>query len=145
LDRVKEEIRFWLDQDIRELYLMDPIFNLNAARAKEICRFIAAHNSRPIPVHAEIWAEFIDDEMARLMREANFDFLEVGLQTTDETALTTVDRRLKMRQFIDGIRCLSKYNLAYELQLIYGLPGDTRASFRKSLNFAMSLDPYDLV
>jgi len=75
LDRVEAEIDHWLQQDIRELYLMDPIFNLHAARAREICRFIAARNRRRVGVHAEVWAEFIDDDMARLMRDANFTFL----------------------------------------------------------------------
>lgn len=144
LDRVKDEIRFWLQQDVRELYLMDPIFNLNAERAKEICRFIAEHNTRRIPLHAEVWAEFIDDELARLMREANFQFLEVGLQSTDDTALATVDRRLKMQRFTDGVAHLKAYKLNFELQLIYGLPGETPASFRKSLNFAASLAPDEL-
>ena len=36
LERVKREIRFWLERDVQELYLMDPVFNLNAERAKEI-------------------------------------------------------------------------------------------------------------
>jgi len=140
LDRVKEEIAYWLRQDIRELYLMDPIFNLHAARAKEICRFIAAHNHRRAGVHAEIWAEFVDDEMARLMRDAGFTFLEVGLQSTDDQALATVDRRLRLQRFLDGIAALKRYGLWWELQLIVGLPGETRASFRRSLNFAASLD-----
>jgi radical SAM superfamily enzyme YgiQ (UPF0313 family) len=144
LDRVKEEILFWLEHDIKELYLMDPVFNLNAERAKEICRFVARHNRRRVPLHAEIWAEFVDDEMARLMREANFQFLEVGLQTTDTTALATAERRLKLQRFLDGIAHLKRHKLTFELQLIYGLPGETRSSFRKSLNFAMSLDPHDL-
>ncbi len=51
LERIKEELLSVLNQDLVELYLMDPIFNLNAARAKEICRFIAAHNPRRIPIH----------------------------------------------------------------------------------------------
>jgi radical SAM superfamily enzyme YgiQ (UPF0313 family) len=140
LDRVKEEVAYWLRQDIRELYLMDPIFNLNAERAKEICRFIAAHNRRRVGVHAEIWAEFIDDEMARLMREAGFTFLEVGLQSTDDDALATVERRLRLQRFLDGVTALERHGLWWELQLIVGLPGETRASFRRSLNFAASLD-----
>lgn len=140
LDRVEAEIDHWLQQDIRELYLMDPIFNLNAARAREICRFIAARNQRRIGIHAEVWAEFIDDEMARLMREAGFTFLEVGLQSTDDAALATVERRLRLQRFLDGIATLKRYGLWWELQLIVGLPGETRASFRRSLNFAASLD-----
>ena len=141
LDRVKREILFWLGRDVAELYLMDPVFNLNAERAKEICRFIAAHNQRAIPVHTEVWAEFIDDELAALMRDAHFKYIEVGLQTTDDNVLATVERRLRLQKFLDGIASLKKYGLPFELQLIYGLPGETRETFRKSLNFAASLDP----
>lgn len=141
LARVEDELGYWLQQDIRQLYLMDPVFNLNAARAKEICRFLIANNHRRIPIHAEIWAEFVDDELAGLMKAAHFDFLEVGLQTTDVAALATVDRRLKMQPFLDGVAHLRAHDLPCEVQLILGLPGDSLASFRQSLNFAASLQP----
>lgn len=144
LDRVKQEIGFWLRQDISQIYLMDPIFNLNAARAKEICRFIAENNPRRIPFHTEIWAEFVDEEMARLMRDASFRFLEVGLQTTDASVLVAVERRLKLARFLEGIGHLKRFDVPFELQLIYGLPGETRATFRASLNFAASLQAHDL-
>jgi anaerobic magnesium-protoporphyrin IX monomethyl ester cyclase len=144
LDRVKQEILFWLERDVYEIYLMDPVFNLNAERTKDICRFVAEHNTRRVRFHAEVWAEFIDDELASLMHDANFTFLEVGLQTTDATALVTVERRLKMEKFLKGIEYLKRHELDFELQLIYGLPGDTPASFRRSLEFAVSLDPPDL-
>jgi anaerobic magnesium-protoporphyrin IX monomethyl ester cyclase len=141
LERVKQELLSVLDEDVEEIYLMDPVFNLNAARAKEICRFIAAHNRRRIPIHSEIWAEFVDDEMAALMSEAGFQFLEVGLQTTDPTALATTERRLRVERFNEGIAHLQRHNLSFELQLIYGLPGETRSTFRDSLNYAIALDP----
>ncbi|MGE0041164.1 MAG: radical SAM protein [Vicinamibacterales bacterium] len=141
LDRVKGEIRSWLDRRPAYIYLMDPIFNLNAERAKAICRFIAEHNTAGVPFHAEIWAEFVDEELAALFKAANFRFLEVGLQTTDQGALAAVERRLKLQPFLDGIRFLTQYDLPFELQLIHGLPDETPASFRQSLDFAASLDP----
>ena len=141
LARVEEELSYWLQQDIRQLYLMDPVFNLNADRAKAICRFLIAHNHRRIPVHAEIWAEFVDDELAGLMKAAHFDFLEVGLQTTDVSALAAVERRLKMQPFLDGVAHLRTHGLGCELQLILGLPGDSLVSFRQSVDFAASLHP----
>ena len=140
-DRVKRELLRWLDEDVYSIYLMDPVFNLNAARAKDICRFVAEHNARRVSFHTEIWAEFMDDELAALMRAANFTFVEVGLQTTDVTALATVERRLKLKQFVDGLECLKRHAIEFELQLIYGLPGETPESFRNSLDFAVSLDP----
>lgn len=144
LDRVTAEILFWVSQDVGEIYLMDPIFNLNAARAKAICRVLVEHNVRRVPVHAEVWAEFIDGELADLMQQANFTFLEVGLQSTDEVALATVERRLKQQKFVEGVEHLNRLKLEYQLQLIYGLPGETPVAFRKSLNFAASLSPPDL-
>jgi len=141
LDRVKDELRFWLTQDVREIYLMDPVFNLNAARAKEICRFIAEHNARRIPIHTEVWAEFIDDEMARLFVEANMYYLEVGLQTSNHAVLDLVERRFKRQEFLDGIGHLQRHRLEYELQLIAGLPGETLDSLRTSLDFGASLVP----
>jgi hypothetical protein len=139
--RVKAEILYWLQRDISQIFLMDPVFNLNAARAKEICRFVAEHNQRRIPFHTEVWAEFIDEEMARLMLEANFRYLEVGLQTTDVKVLATAERRLKLARFIEGVGHLKRFGVPFEVQLIYGLPGETRATFRASLNFAASLQP----
>jgi hypothetical protein len=123
---------------------MDPVFNLYAERCKEICRFIAAHNHRRIRFHTEVWAEFIDDELARLMHAANFTFVEVGLQTTDTDVLATVERRLTLEKFLNGIAALKTHGIAFELQLIYGLPGETHETFLKSLAFAISLDPPEL-
>lgn len=141
LDRVKRELLRWLDEDVYCIYLMDPVFNLNAARAKEICRFIADHNPRGVKFHTEIWAEFMDDELAALMHAARFTFVEVGLQTTDVGVLATVERRLKLEKFLYGLECLKRHAIEFELQLIYGLPGETPRSFQKSLDFAISLDP----
>ncbi len=144
LDRVKSELLYWLNRDVVEIYLMDPIFNLNATRAKEICRFIAKHNTRRVQMHAAILAEFMDDELASLMAAANMCWLEVGLQTTDDTTLQAVERRLRMTPFLEGIEHLKRHKLYFELQLIFGLPFETPETFRRSLNFAASLEPSEL-
>ncbi len=86
-------------------------------------------------------AEFVYDEMASLISQAGFQFLEVGLQSTDPTVLATTERRFRVPRFEEGIAHLQRYNLHFELQLIFGLPGDTRATSRDSLNYAISLNP----
>jgi radical SAM superfamily enzyme YgiQ (UPF0313 family) len=141
IDRVKAELSAALDQQPLEIFLMDPIFNLNQARAKEICRFLIERNHHRVPVHSEIWAEFVDAELAALMRDAGFRMLEVGLQTTNETALAAADRRLREQRFLDGIAHLHAHGVPFELHLIYGLPGETRDTFRRSLDYAMALNP----
>lgn len=145
LDRVKAELAFYLERDVLQLYLMDPVFNLDVDRAKEICRFLAAHNHRRVPLHAEISAERVDAELAALMRAASFELLEVGLQTTEPAALAAVGRGLRRGPFLAGVGHLRAQHLPFEVQLILGLPGETPASQRRSLDFAASLEPEYLV
>ena len=65
--------------------------------------------------------------MAKLFREANFKSLEVGLQTTNEAVLGTVERRLNLKRFIEGV-ALKEVRHLFRASGIYGLPGETRAS-----------------
>jgi len=65
----------------------------------------------------------------------------VGLQTTSETALAAAERRLREQRFLEGVAHLHAYGLRFELHLIYGLPEETRQTFRRSLDYAMALDP----
>lgn len=141
LERVEADLRYWLAQDIDELYFMDPVFNLNAERAKAICRLLATLNLRRLPLSAEVWAEFVDDEMADLMAQAGFRALEVGLQSTQRETLDAVDRRLRVGPFIAGVRALQARKIRCEVQLILGLPHDTLATFREAIDFAAALAP----
>lgn len=141
MGRVKEELSYLLALRDITVYLMDPVFNIDSRRAKEICRFIARHNRYRIPFHTEIQAELVDAEMARLLKAANMRYVEVGLQSTDARVLANVRRPLSRPRFIRGYELLKKNRLVVELQLILGLPGDTPASFLRSLDFALELDP----
>jgi len=141
IGRVKEDLSFLLKQKIKRIYLMDPVFNLDLKRAKEICKFIIQNNKNNIPFHTEIRAELVDKELAELFYKANFKFLEIGLQSTDKDVLELVNRKLNFEQFVYGIKLLKDYSLSIEIQLIFGLPGDTIPSFMNSLEQVMALKP----
>jgi radical SAM superfamily enzyme YgiQ (UPF0313 family) len=140
LERVKKELIFLLKQKIKMIYLMDPVFNSNLERAKEICRFILKNNKDNIPFHTEIRAELVDNELAELFAKSNVRLLEIGLQSTRNRVLFLANRTLNIKKFINGINLLKKYNLDIEPQLILGLPGDTPRSFKKSLEFTLNLE-----
>jgi hypothetical protein len=120
---------------------MDPVFNIDLKRAKEICRFIIKHNKKRIPFHTEIQAELVDKELAVLLKKACVRYIEVGLQSDDEKVLKNVRRGFNRERFIKGFNLLKSNGLVVELQLILGLPGDSLDSFLRSLRFAIELDP----
>lgn len=123
---------------------MDPVFNFDVERAKEICKFIVQKNKNNISLHTEIRAELVDEELAGLFDKANIKYLEVGLQSSDPKVLRCVNRKTDIKRFVRGINFLKKYDLNAEVQLILGLPKDTLNSFKRSLEFVLSLEPKKL-
>ena len=144
MERVKKDLSSLLKQKLRSIYLMDPVFNLDVSRAKEICKFIVQNNKNNITFHTEIKAEFVDEESAELFYKANIKYLEIGLQTTKAKVLHSVNRKPYIKKFVNGITLLRKYDFTAEIQLILGLPGDTFDSFKKSLEFTLDLEPKTL-
>ena len=141
INRVKKELAFLLSQKNITIYLMDPVFNIDLKRAKEICRFIIKHNRYRIPFHTEIQAELADEELADLLKKAGMRYVEVGLQSENEQVLKNVRRAFNREKFIRGFNFMKQRGLTVELQLILGLPGESLESFERSLDFALRLDP----
>jgi len=83
----------------------------------------------------------VDSEMAQLLREANFKFLEIGLQSTNRSVLKLVNRRNDTVRFKKGIEYLKNNDLPVEIHIIYGLPGENLSSFFKSLDDTYALQP----
>jgi len=140
LARIKEEIKFLIDKGVKVITFIDPTFNINPERVKDICRFISKFNNGHTSFHAELMAELVDEEMADLLGRANFYYLEVGLQSTNKKALEKVNRRYDRASFERGVRLLNKRIETVELQLIMGLPGDDLSGFIESLKYALSLN-----
>ncbi len=139
--RVKQDLTYLLSRRNTTIYLMDPVFNIDLERAKEICRFIIKNNRYHIPFHTEIQAELVDEELAVLLKKANMRFVEAGLQSENEAVLKSVRRPFNRERFIQGFNFMKKHGLTVELQLILGLPGETLKTFERSLDFALWLDP----
>lgn len=141
MQRVKSDLLALLAKKPYVIYLMDPVFNADIKRAKEICRFIAAHNKDRIMFHTEIRAEYMDEELSELFYNANIKYVEIGLQSVDGGVSRLINRKSDLTRFTRGFNLLKKYDLVTEIQLILGLPGDTVTSFKRSLAFALDLNP----
>jgi len=72
LARIKEEIKFLIDKGVKVITFVDPTFNINPERVKDICRFISKFNNGHTCFHAELMAELVDDEMSDFLSRANF-------------------------------------------------------------------------
>jgi radical SAM superfamily enzyme YgiQ (UPF0313 family) len=144
LSRVEKELKLILSHKPQEVYLMDPTFNSNPRRAKEILKIFIRHN-QGANLHVELKAELVDEEMARLLSQANAHNIEIGIQSTNPKTLKAINRGFNKVKFIRGIRYLNKFKLYYEIQLIDALPHQSYGSLMKSLDWLYSMHPAKVV
>lgn len=100
------------------------------------------------PVHpdAEITLEANPDDLNKeyvtMLRHFPFNRLSMGIQTFNDTTLRLLHRRHTAQQTIDAFeRCRQAGFANISIDLMYGLPGETLASWKADLEQAIALHP----
>ncbi|WP_373492577.1 radical SAM protein [Aquiflexum sp.] len=140
LDKVFNEISFIADRQVKRVNILDPIFN-SGKDYLEVMREINRTNlnttftlqSRLENIRGIAGKEFLD-----LCSGDNYH-LEFGLQTAVTTEADNINRRNNLQQIDEAFTQLKERNISYEVSLIYGLPGQTIDSFKRSIDFVESI------
>ncbi|MBI3866357.1 MAG: B12-binding domain-containing radical SAM protein [Planctomycetia bacterium] len=127
----------------REVVLLDPTLNQRRDFDDFLNLLAECNPERQFTYFGELRAEGITPKIARLLREANFKQVEIGLQSIDPLAQELMDRRNNMKAFERGVRALRDEGIGVKVDLIIGLPGDTRDSVRRSLHYLKGSNLYD--
>jgi radical SAM superfamily enzyme YgiQ (UPF0313 family) len=87
---------------------------------------------------SEIYPSLIKEEHLEFLSSVHASYLGIGLQSTDPEVLKRLQRPFDQRRLETVVSQVSKVANA-ELQVIFGLPGDTPAGFRRTLEQARSM------
>ncbi|GHU81881.1 B12-binding domain-containing radical SAM protein [Spirochaetia bacterium] len=132
------------------VFVLDPTFNSDKDRALRILDMIIRETDEHTPErdsgihwHFEVRGELLNREQVRRFARLGAS-LQIGLQTANPKVSALINRDLNRGLFESRIQMLNEEGVSFGLDLIYGLPGDTLAGYRKSLDFAFSLYPDNL-
>ena len=128
-----------------EVVLLDPTLNQKRDFHAFLRLLAQANPERQFTFFGELRAEGITSETARLLREANFTEVEIGLQSVDPLAQELMDRKNNLKAFERGVRAMLDAGLEVKVDLIIGLPGDTMASVRRGLDYLCSSRLYSSI
>jgi anaerobic magnesium-protoporphyrin IX monomethyl ester cyclase len=146
MERIKSDLLLLMLKGVAKVKLVDRTFNFDASRAKEIFGFILEHN-RSTHFHFEIAGHLLDEATLELLDkvpEEMFQF-EIGVQSTLESTLDAIGRKVNMKKLEENIWYLRKSNRIHtHLDLVAGLPGDNYNSFLKSIDRVAALAPHHL-
>ena len=142
MDRIKAELDLFAKKKVPQVFVLDPTYNVNKKRAVELLRLIASKTPDTF-YYFEARAELIDRELAHEFTKIPCA-LQIGLQSANEETLRLVNRPFDKKKFVRGLSILNEEGVTFGLDLIYGLPGETFASFREGIDFAISQYPNNL-
>lgn len=146
VDRVKEELQYFIDKEVRLVKFVDRTFNCNHKFTMAIWEFLINQETNT-QFHFEISADILKEDELELLRKApkdKFQF-EVGVQTTNDEVLNKINRFVNFSDIKEKVDELLKIrNIKQHLDLIAGLPGEDYNSFKKSFNDVYSIAPEEI-
>ncbi len=146
LERVKQELQFFIDHEVPLVKLVDRTFNADARRAREIFRYLIQHPGKT-RFHFELAGDLLDDETLGLLETAPSGLMqfEICIQSTNEDTISNVSRAISFARLEEKItRLLAKGNIHIHVDLIAGLPYEGLRRFRQSVNQVLALRPHVL-
>lgn len=142
LDRVKKDLKRFLDSPIKLLKFVDRTFNLKKERYMEIWQFLLENYREGITFHFEINANIFDDETLDFLEKVPkgyFQF-EIGVQSINPETMVAIKRNNILDKLVHNVRRISR-NIHLHLDLIAGLPYETYDIFKGSFNYVYNLKP----
>ncbi|MCB9609893.1 MAG: radical SAM protein [Polyangiaceae bacterium] len=133
--RVQEELRLFGHRGVQDLAILDPIFNVGRNHGSVLRTLREAGFSGRVSVQARF--ELLDDAFLEGCDGLNI-VPEFGLQTIHRDEQLLIRRPNDMGRVERAIEALQARDRPFEVSLIYGLPGQTYASFEASVDWLLA-------
>ena len=133
-DRIMKEIDLFCTKDVKDIAVLDPIFNASSQSKNILKRFIS--NNFQGRLSFQCRAEMTDDEFIDLASQLNVR-LEFGLQTIHKEEGRAVNRVNNMKKVDSVMSNVLKKDIECEVSLIFGLPCQTFESFCETVDWCL--------
>ena len=129
--RAKE---YW--PEVREFFFDDDTFNIQKARTIELCAKL-----KPLGLTWSCTSRVTTDfDTLKAMKEAGCRLVIVGYESGDPQILKNIKKGATVERAREFTKDCKKLGLAIHGDFILGLPGETKQTIRKTINFAKELN-----
>jgi hypothetical protein len=144
ITRIKEELCRILRWNPDVVRFVDRTFNADKEKTVAIWRFLAEQHCKTT-FHFEMSPDRFSEEMFILLEQlppGKFQF-EIGIQSSNEETLAAIRRQVDIEKAHRSIRRLSRMgNIHLHVDLILGLPFETRSTFLSSFRDVFAMEPH---
>jgi radical SAM superfamily enzyme YgiQ (UPF0313 family) len=141
-EQVVANLNYAAEHGAKEVVLLDPTLNQRPDFVEFLRLLRRGNTAGRLAFSGELRAEGIDAQQARLLREANFHEVEIGLQSVAPRAWKLMGRPTDLPAFERGVKAIMAEGIKARVDLILGLPGDTVDSVRRGIDFLLRTGAY---
>lgn len=137
-DDVANEVRYALENfpGLKEIFFDDDTFNYQKARTIELCKKL-----KPLNFTWSCTSRVTTDyETLKAMRDAGCRLMIVGYESGDQQILKNIKKGATLDMAERFTKNAHSLGLTIHADFIVGLPGETRESIRRTIDFAKKLD-----
>ena len=142
LDAFLADMEKLIERGVRQFKFVDRTFNLSPSISTRILEFFLGHIEKELFLHFEMVPDRLPDELKALIQRFPAGSLqfEIGIQTWNPEVAKNVNRRQNYEAIRQNLRFLREETTVHtHVDLIFGLPGETFASFARGFNEVLSL------
>ncbi|MHC4623142.1 MAG: B12-binding domain-containing radical SAM protein [Planctomycetota bacterium] len=139
---VWDEISFLVEK-YRTDFIWDPSDNLIGD--KEWFKSFCTARPKGLKIHYTNYvdAKGIDEEVARLLAETGCCSVFVGMEAGDPTMLKNMNKRSTLEDNMRAMEILRKYRIGVIVGVVTGVPGESKESLARTLEFLKGLLEFD--
>jgi len=139
---VIDEIRFLRDKyNVKEIHIVDAIFNYNNDRALDICQaIIDSRVDISLAFPHGVRADIMTEELIMKMKEAGTYKLVYGIETGSTRLQKVIKKNLNLDQVHDIIHRTAQTGIITGGYFMMGFPTETKEEMDQTLNFAVNSD-----
>ncbi|MCO5233302.1 MAG: B12-binding domain-containing radical SAM protein [Chitinophagales bacterium] len=126
---------------LRSVDFQDDVFTVNKTWLME---FLDTYKREiDLPFNILVHAKYFDEDIARALKHAGCQWIQMGIQTMDEEFKTnTLKRREKSEQIIIALELMRKYKLKVKVDQMLALPGEPVSAQKIALDLYKKYTPY---
>ncbi|KZE49601.1 B12-binding domain-containing radical SAM protein [Rossellomorea marisflavi] len=147
-EKVKEDIRFLMQNGAKTIKFVDRTFNISRSYAMEMFQFLIDEHLPGTVFQFEITADIMRPEVIEFLNQnapAGLFRFEIGVQSTNDETNDLVMRRQNYEKLTRTVTMVKDGGkIDQHLDLIAGLPEEDYQSFKKTFNDVFELRPEEL-
>ncbi len=141
VENVIKEIKHLKEKyNVQEIAFWDDIFTMNKKWVLDFCKALETENIK-IAWTCESRLDLINEEIVQAMAKAGCWNMFFGIESGDQEILDNIKKKTTLEMVRKGIAMVKKTGMEVRGSFILGLPGETPEKGKKTIDFAIELDP----